>query len=305
MNTLLICPSIRPGVPHLAENGPLVTAPILGRSVVSHWIEHLAGLGARQVRIIAADRQEHVRTEVGDGARWGVSIEVVPAKAEPSLAEAAARFHTAGESDRLPEPHGTVLMSHLPGAPERPLFESYAGWFEALLGWLPHALTPMRVRMAEIRPGVWVSRRAHVSTTAELIGPCWIGDQVFVEPGAVIGPGAIIEDRAVIESDARVIRSWIGPDTFVGPMTSVENSIAWGSTLINWQSDSSLHVPDPFLLCSLVRPQSAALIDRFGRALAQRGYEEGTHLNWLGAWRARMNHRDDFKLPNPAGERLL
>jgi hypothetical protein len=53
-------------------------------------------------------------------------------------------------------------------------------------------------------------------------------------------------------------------------MTSVANSIAWGSTLIDWRSNSVLHVPDPFLLSSLSRPKSAATTDRFGRALAQK-----------------------------------
>ena len=303
MKALLICPSIRLAVPHLAESGPLALAPVLGGSVVSHWIEHLAVLGARHVRIVASDRTDQVRAKVGDGARWGVRLEVVSTKLEPSPAEAAGTFYGPDDAGRLPAPHDTVLMSHLPGTPQLPLFESYAGWFEALLGWLPRALTPTRVRVAEIRPGVWVSRRAHVSPSAQLIGPCWIGDQVFVEPGAVIGPNAIIEDRAVVESEAQVTQSWVGPDTFVGPMTAVASSLAWGSTLVNWRTDSSLHVPDPFLMCSLARPQSAALIDRFGRALAQPGYDAKSHLNWLGAWHARTNPGTNFKLPTPAAER--
>ena len=286
MKALLICPSIRPAVPHLSETGPLVTAPVLGDSVVGHWIEFLAARGARHVRIVAPDRADHVRAAVGDGARWGLQAEVVSAGVEPS-------------------PEGGVLVSHLPDSPELPLFESYAGWYEALLAWLPRALTPTRVRMAEIRPGIWVSRRARISPTAELIAPCWIGDQVFVEPGAVVGPGAIIEDRAVLEGEARVTRSWVAPDTFVGPMTSVANSLASGSTLINWRTDSSLHVPDPFLMCSLARPQSAALIDRFGRTLAKPGYETGSNLNWIGAWHARTSNVQQFKVPSRATDSSL
>ena len=34
------------------------------------------------------------------------------------------------------------------------------------------------------------------------------------------------------------------------------NSIAWGSTLVNWESDSCLEVPDEFLLCSLDAPRA-------------------------------------------------
>jgi hypothetical protein len=154
----------------------------------------------------------------------------------------------------LPAPHDIVLMNHLPACPDLPLFESYASWFAALLAWMPRALTPARVRVTEIRPGIWVGRRAHVSPKAELIAPCWIGDQVFVEPGAIVGPGAIVENRSVIENEAHVAQSWIGPDTFVGPMTALATSLAWGSSLTNWRSDSSLQVPDPFLMCSLAPP---------------------------------------------------
>ena len=52
MKVLLICPSIRPAVPQLAEKSPLALAPILGEYVVSHWIEYAVGLGARDVQVM-------------------------------------------------------------------------------------------------------------------------------------------------------------------------------------------------------------------------------------------------------------
>lgn len=277
MKALLICPAIRPAVPQLAEDGPLALAPILGEGIVSHWIEHLAVHGAREIRVVAADRADQVRAALGNGSRWGVQLEIVATSLEPTVAEAIARFRPTEEAGRpkhgvpaplsdvvgssqiattgwLAAPHDIVLMNHLPGCAGLPLFESYASWFAAVLAWMPRALTPARVRVMEIRPGIWVGRRAHVSPKAQLIAPCWIGDQVFVEPGAVVGPGAIIENRSVVEGEARVTQSWVGPDTFVGPMTALTSSLAWGSTLTNWRTDSSLQVPDPFLMCSLAPP---------------------------------------------------
>lgn len=307
MKTLLICPSLRPAVPQLAEDGPLVTATILGECLVGHWIEHLAALGARQVKIVAADRADEVRAAVGDGARWGVKIEVVAAGVEPTPAEAAARYRPAGERDWLPVPHDIVLLSHLPGCRELPLFESYAGWFAALLAWMPRAITPARVRVNEILPGIWVGRRARVSPAAELIAPCWIGDQVFVEPRAVVGPGAIIEDRAVVECDARVAQSWVGPDTFVGRMTSVANSLASGSTLTNWGTDSSLRVPDPFLLCSLARSPSVTLDERLGRAPARAAgspLNAGSPLRWIAEWPDAPGLPRKAKLPGQAADQF-
>lgn len=266
MKTLLICPSIRPAVPQLAEDGPLATTPILGESLACHWVEHLAAHGAREIRIVASDRVDQVRATVGSGSRWGVKVEVLSASFEPTVAEAISTYRLRDEDPAswLPAPLDVVAMSHLPGCSDLPLFESYAAWFAALIAWMPQAITPVRIRVGELLPGVWVGRRARVSPRAQLIAPCWIGDQVFVEPGAVVGPNAIVEDRSVVERDARVANSWVGPDTLVGQMTSVSHSLAWGSSLTNWQTDSSLRVPDPFLLCSLARPLSALTAGRPG-----------------------------------------
>lgn len=267
MKAILICPTDGTAVPHLAECGPLVTVPILGDSIVAHWIERLAELGARQIEVIAPDRADLVREAVGDGARWGVRVDVTVSRFEPTRQESVERHNPEGGPDWLPAPHDIVVMSHLPGCPELPLFESYASWFAALTAWMPLALTPSRVRVSQVRPGIWIGSRAQVSPTSELIAPCWIGDRASIEAGAVVGPGAIIEDRSVAGTTARIAHSWVGPDTFVGRMTSVSNSIAWGSTLIDWRTDSVLHVPDPFLLSSLSKSRIAATTDRFGRAV--------------------------------------
>lgn len=268
MKALLICPSERPAVPHLAKPGPLAMAPILGDCVVCHWIEHLAAMGARHILVIAADSADHVRAVVGDGARWGVRTEVIAASSEPSRKEAADLYRPASEQGWLPAPNDIVVASNLPGCPDLPLFESYASWFTALIAWLPRAITPLRIRVTQPSPGIWVNTRARISPLAKLYAPCWVGDQVVVGVGAVVGPGAILEDRTVVEEKASVTQSWVGPDTFVGPMTSISSSLAWGSSLIDWRTDSSLRVPDPFLLSSLARPLHEATTDRFGRVLA-------------------------------------
>jgi carbonic anhydrase/acetyltransferase-like protein (isoleucine patch superfamily) len=113
-----------------------------------------------------------------------------------------------------------------------------------------------------------------------LVAPCWIGDQVFVEPGAIVGPGVILEDRSVVEKNARVALSWVGPNTFVGPMTSIASSLAWGSSLTNWRSDSSLRVPDSFLLCSLAPIPSTAAVRPSGAP----NHAVGSPLKWIAEW---------------------
>lgn len=256
MKTLLICPAHRPAVSRLAENQPLVLAPIMGKCVLEYWLDHLVSRGDRDVRIIALDRTDQVRELVGDGSRWGLHIEVIPASESSDTATVRALRHAQAHRTDSSPPDDVILMDHLPGFPKLNLFESYEGWFKALQAWMPHAATPDRIGRREVQPGVSVGLHARISPSARLIGPCWIGENVFVGPDAVIGPHAILEDRAFVECGSRIERSVVAPETFVGELTLVEQSLACGNLLINWKTRSCLEVPDAFLMCSLGVPQT-------------------------------------------------
>ena len=249
MKALLICPDERAGVAALAESAPLSNVPFLGQSLVEYWLAHLAALGAKEVLVLAVDRPDQVRACVGDGARWGLQVIVQPEKRECTLDEARAK-HQDLQATWLPAPHDINLMDHLPGLPQVPLITSYADWFAAARAFMPQALTPDRIGVRELKPGVWVGLRAHVAPDAKLIAPCWIGERAWIEAGAVIGPDAVLEREVFIARGAEVAHSVIGPQTFVGQFTEVRNSIAWGSMLVNWERDSCVRVPDAFLLCS-------------------------------------------------------
>lgn len=270
MKALLICPADRPAVACLAENAPLAVAPLLGRSLAEYWIEALSTRGAKHVLVLASDRPHQVRDVLGDGARWGVKIDVLPQGRELTVEEARRKYVPDAPDGSAPaEPVETVLMDHLPGLDELPLFETYAGWFAALQAFLPRAVTPDRIGAREVHPGVWIGLHAQVAPTAQLHAPCWIGEHALISDGVVIGPGAIVEDRAIVESGARVTQSVVGPETFVGEMISVHQSLAHGSTVVNWQTDSCLRVPDAFFLCSLnERRFSAQGSNIVGRTLA-------------------------------------
>ncbi|HEY1109064.1 MAG TPA: sugar transferase, partial [Opitutaceae bacterium] len=247
MNALLLCPAYRPAVSRLAEHTPLVTTPLLGRTLVEYWMDALAARGVKRVLLLASDRPQDVRTVVGEGTRWGIHIDVLPQSRELSLDEARAKYATSAEF----APENVMLLQTLPGLPEQPLFESYAGWHQALTSYFKLAITPTRIGMHEVQPGVWVGLHAQIAPTAQLHAPCWIGEGALIGAHAVVGPKAVVENHAIVEEGARAVESIIGPETFVGEMISVQHSIAQGSMLINWQTDSCLHVPDAFFLCSL------------------------------------------------------
>jgi NDP-sugar pyrophosphorylase family protein len=106
-----------------------------------------------------------------------------------------------------------------------------------------------------------------------------LGDQVHIGPDAVIGPDAILENRVFIDSAAEVESSFVGSETFVGRLTRIKDSIAWGSTLIDWRSGSCTQVPDPFLLSALgrhsheARPNRPSLSSTLWRSALGRPWE--------------------------------
>jgi NDP-sugar pyrophosphorylase family protein len=262
MKAILICPAVRPTIPLLAADRPLATVPALGQRLLEYWMSHLALNGVKQAIILSNDRTEEVGRIVGKGLRWGVAAEVIHEARELDALEATEKYQGPAS-----------LIDHFPGLPTHPLFGGYYQWFKALEAWLPSANTPDRVGLRELRPGVWAGLRSHVSTQAILHPPCWLADHVYIGPGAVVGPRAILEEGAFIEAEAEIKSGWVGPATFVGRYVRLEDSLAWGSTVVDMPSASETKISDPFVLCSLQRsgshPAGSAFLDRIADSICR------------------------------------
>jgi NDP-sugar pyrophosphorylase family protein len=257
---LLICPSERPAVAELSRVVPLAAAPLLGQSLLEYWLTHLALSGVKEVHILADDRVDEIKKIAGVGARWGLNVEVTAEVRELTAAQAQIKYATEFPAAA---PNNISVLDHFPGEPNSPIFSSYANLFSGVMRWMPRANTLDRVGFREVQPGVWVGRNAHVSPEAQLTGPCWIGQHVFVGAKCVIGPNAILEDRSFIEGGADIVNSVIGPDTFVGKLAALRQSFAWGNTLVNWKSGSVAQIKDSFLMCALKRQPNAKTSDKF------------------------------------------
>jgi NDP-sugar pyrophosphorylase family protein len=254
MKWILICPWARPSVPHLGETGSLVTLPLLGQSVLEYWLGHLALNRAKEVVILADTQPGLIRAVTGDGARWGLNVRIVEESRELTAAQTLLKYQR--ELDPTQAQNRIVVLDHLPGLKEQPLFYDYESFFNALLAFMPHARTPERVGVRELHPGVWGGLHCHVSTDAQMESPCWLGKNVFVGSKAVIGPNTIIEDGAFIDSMATVADSLVGADTYVGQCSEITGSLAFGDTLIKTASGTAIKVPDQFVMCGLSRPKA-------------------------------------------------
>lgn len=236
MNMILICPSDASGVPALARKCPLVLTPFLGRTVLEYALTALAEGGAKNVRILASDRAEQIRRVVGRGEAWGMTIELVPVSDETDLAPDAAS--AAGP---------ILTLDHLAQLPQQPLWLSYRGWYGAQQALMP-ALARQRVGMREVMPNAFAGLRSQIAPDARMIGPCWIGSDVFIGSRVVIGPGTVIEDGSYVDEGAEVVGSIVGPRTYVGAFTEVRDSFAWGKDLLHLGTGSMTEVNDRLLL---------------------------------------------------------
>jgi NDP-sugar pyrophosphorylase family protein len=258
MKSILICPAERLNVSALAENVPLVNMPILGKTLVEYWLEHLVTLGAKEVLILNSDRSQKISAPIGNGERWGLRVTMQNEVFERNIAEARTKFRAADNFYWLPSPNDVIVMDRLPQQPEFPLFTSYANWFVALMDWLPRAATPERIGVRIVKPGVWAGLHTRIAPTVKLHAPCWIGNDVHIGEGAVIGPNVVIEEKTFIEPRVNISSSHIGAETFVGSLVNIEDSIVLGGTLISWKYNSIVKVPDEFLLCSIAHPRGAS-----------------------------------------------
>lgn len=248
MIACLICPSEKTGVQLMAERAPLALMPLMGQTLLEYWMTHLAAAGCKRVLVLAHEQVDRIQNVCGTGKRWGLEIEVA---AEPRPFTPAQALLKYGEQLSASDANNVWTVDHFPGVPESPLFESYSGFFAAMEAWIQRARTIDRVGIHEIRPGVFVDVQACVAPDAQLLAPCWVSRHSFVGARSVVGPGTSVESGAFIEPDTEVVRSYVGPGTFVGRFARISGSIAWENTLVDWQTGSAAFIPDRFLLCGL------------------------------------------------------
>lgn len=244
---LLICPPTRQGIHHLCGFRPLTLLPIVGQTVLEYWMAHAAESGFKGVLISTDQDFAEISSLVGNGERWGLGVELLREPRELTVAQALLKY-----GERLGENASDHIfcLDRLPGR-QNAVTGDYGSFFQEARGWIARASTSDRVDIREIKPGIFAGLRTVVSPTAQLTAPCWIGSNVHIANGAIVGPGAILEAGCFVEEHAEILETYVGPDTLVGRYAQISNSIVWGNTVIDWTSDSVVEVPDPFLLCAL------------------------------------------------------
>lgn len=271
MKVILICPEHRPAAKVFQRLRPLALLPVMGRPLIDHAFEHLAGRGVSEVLVLAADRPSRVRVAIRGGEVWGLTVDFMATTHELGKGEAYA-LHAGhfGEGDRPV----ILTLDQCAGLPVDQLWRFSSGNHDFFSALLRDSSLTSQLTMQERESGVWISTRAKVDPSAVIEGPAWIGPRVRVAAGAVIGPDTIIEAGAFIDRGARVSASWVGPDTYTGADVCLEEAIAWGNGLTHWRRGAFTEVKDEFLLSHLRQKRA-----RSGTSLAGRGLALAL---WLG-----------------------
>lgn len=88
----------------------LLLGPVLDRPYLQHVVEQLVGRGVKSMRILLQRDKKEVRDLLGDGSRWGFSIEYRLSDDEPTWSDLSAAVAVekegmilAGNSGRLPK----------------------------------------------------------------------------------------------------------------------------------------------------------------------------------------------------------
>jgi hypothetical protein len=100
----------------------------------------------------------------------------------------------------------------------------------------------------EIRPGVWVDRKAQVEKGARIVAPAFVGAYARIRTGAVVTRCSSIEHHAEVDCGSVAENSSVLPYCYVGAGLDLAHSVAGMRQIANLRRDVTVEVPDPKLI---------------------------------------------------------
>ncbi len=118
---------------------------------------------------------------------------------------------------------------------------------DAAAGRIPGLLIPGR----QTALGLTQGRNSQVSSRSLKLGIAFVGSGSEVHPTAELNHEVVISDQVIIDRHAKLSDTVVLPNTYVGELVSLTNSIARGNDLIRVDIDTHVRVTDAFLLADL------------------------------------------------------
>lgn len=92
--------------------------------------------------------------------------------------------------------------------------------FDALLG-----KADLDISGTEVEPGVWIGEGTEVHSSAELVGPLFLGNGTELRKNAVLKPFSVVGTDCLVDEAASVSRSIVGSRAFIGRGTRISDSV--------------------------------------------------------------------------------
>ena len=100
----------------------------------------------------------------------------------------------------------------------------------------------------EVRPGVWLSRKAMVEKGARVVAPAFVGAHARIRTGAVITRCSAVEHHGQVDCGSVIENSTVLPYCYVGAGLDLAHSVAGMRQIANLRRDVTVDVPDPKLI---------------------------------------------------------
>ncbi|HLO02471.1 MAG TPA: sugar phosphate nucleotidyltransferase [Symbiobacteriaceae bacterium] len=136
----------------------------------------------------------------------------------------------------------------------------------------------------EIRRGVWLGRNVQIDPTAELEGPCAIGDGVVIRPGARVAEYSVLGPNTVLDAGAEVKRSVSQHQAYIGRGADVRAAIIGKGAAIGQRAS----VGQGAVIGDQTNIGEGAIVKPWVKIWPNKTVEAGAQVNTTLVWGSRQ-----------------
>lgn len=103
-------------------------------------------------------------------------------------------------------------------------------------------------RAREVRPGIWLARKAKLHPSVKLEAPVFIGEGSRVEKDSQVGPFVVIGDHCVVDKGCNLGNTMVFEDTYLAERVELANVIADRDSLLDEAYGKELRLASDWVL---------------------------------------------------------
>ena len=275
-------------IPTYQTEGPRFAVPplmctFLGKPFVQHVIEYIERLGIGTIALYLSSYADDIERLLGDGERWGLTLEYHLVKQGESVAERVIHgglepderylFCNArslpllsagqlGEEDvRFTAADGrdtgwswSTLEAFAAGEQPESRVETvlsiddgerYRASLATALQLTEHRLITIG---RQLKPGIWTGPGVKIAPSARIIPPVFIDRMVSIGEEAVIGPVVELGAGSIVDSGSYVTESTVLPGSYIGKDLDIKQSIVNQHQILRTELKTVYSAVDDILL---------------------------------------------------------